>query len=360
MSLLDDLDPRAPLPTGPHAAPAPTDPLAGLVRLDEELQAQMLGYYDKPQTRPRGRTTHVTALDAHFKWMDGYTNLFTGWPGDGKSELLRQLLLLEAVHAEKKSVLYVPEDLPADAWYDAAVHSLTGRNPDSEVPNCLPRRWYVRAMEWVREYFFLVQPKAGRTPAHLLDTFEAARAKLGTTHHVLDPWNKLDHAGLTGAGGWQPYLVKELGALTDWSIATGACLSIVAHPKGQLRPRGEARAVPDSDGVSGGQTWDDMMHTICAVYRPQKHLQRNHPAVAFYSHKLKRHARIGCKPGSIGEGSENPDVLIDFDWHSARYCFNGVVPLAHPLASSLYADAEVIAPAPRGGIRFGPDTRPEF
>jgi twinkle protein len=326
----------------------------------------MLGYFDKPASRPRGLSTHVAALDEIFKWMPGYTNLFTGWPGSGKSEFVRHLLLLDAVQLEKKSILFAPEDMPEDAWYDALIHSLTGQTPDSEIPGHLPRRYYVRAMEWAREHFFLVQPKryGGKTPRHILDIFEAARAKHGTTHHVLDPWNKADHSGMNAAGGWQPYLVAELGAMTDWSVETGSCLTLIAHPAKKPRPRGEAREVPDSDGVSGGQTWDDMMHTICAVYRPNVHAVRNDPAVAIYSHKLKSHRRIGAKPGSIGEGSETPDVLVNFDWKSARYTFNGVIPLDTPLASSLYADAVAVVPAPvhrpLSGLRTHQDFQNEF
>lgn len=332
----------------PNNQPDPTpkqDPLLAIRGLDEELSARMEFYYDNPTKRPRGSTTHVDALDAHFKWMPGYTNLFTGWPGDGKSEFLRQLLLLDAVNAEEKSLCFIPEDMPEEAFYDAVIHSLTGMNPDSEVLGHLPRKYYQRARDWVREYFFVVLPPRGmgKTPGHILDIFEAARAKHGFKHYVLDPWNKCDHSGMAAAGGFQPYLVKELGAFTDWSVQNQTCLTLVAHPKGQLRPRGEARAVPDSDGVSGGQTWDDMMHTINAVYRPQKHTQRNHPAVAFYNHKIKSHRRMGAKPGSIGEGSENPDVLVNFDWQTARYTFNGSTPLDTPLVYSLYGDPELIA-----------------
>ena len=352
-------------------APAPKiDPLSAIQTLDAPTWATMERYYDHPEQRPRGATTFIPALDEHFKWMPGYCNLFTGWPGSGKSEFVRQLLLLQAVFAEKKTLIFAPEDMPKESWYDALIHSLTGQDPDSEAQNALPKAYYKRAAEWVRNYFHVVvAPKGfGKTPGHILDVFEAGRAKLGIDHCVLDPWNKCDHGGLLAAGGFQPYLVKELGNFTDWSVSEQTHLTIVAHPKGQLRPRGEARAVPDSDGVSGGPTWDDMMHFIAAVYRPNVHVTRNDPAVAFYSHKIKSHRRMGSKPGSIGEGSENPDVLIAFDWRTARYSFNGVVPLDHPLVYSLYGDMSKLEPpkpspptdTPFKGFRTHQDFQNEF
>lgn len=326
-------------PTAPSSAPDQDGLLASIVGLDGPTMGQMEYYYDNPSLRPKGHTTHIPALDEHFKWMPGYTNLFTGWPGDGKSEWVRQLLLLQASYSNKKTLAFVPEDIPREAWYDALIHSLTGKNPDSSIPECLPKAYYKKAMEFVREYFFVVIPQKGqaKTPGHILDIFEAGRAKLGITHFKLDPWNKCDHSGMNAAGGFQPYLVKELGMITDWCVENQTCTTIVAHPKGQARMKGEARAVPDSDGVSGGQTWDDMMYSINAIYRPNKHQVRNDPSVAFYNHKIKNHRRMGAKPGSIGQGSENPDVNILFDWKAAQYTFNGVSPLADPFVQSIFA-----------------------
>ncbi|GAB2866156.1 hypothetical protein [Hymenobacter ruber] len=333
-----DLSPAADFAAQP-VEPARIDPIHAVQSLDGATWDKMAFYYDYPEQRPRGATTFVPELDAHFKWMPGYTNLWTGWPGSGKSEFMRQLLLLQAVFGERKSLLFAPEDMPKESLYDALIHSLTGQNPDPEVPGHLPRAYYHRAAEYIREFIYVVVcPKTyGKTPGHILDVFESARAQRGISHFVLDPWNKCDHSGMQAAGGFQPYLVKELGAFTDWSVETQAYLNIVAHPKGQIRPRGEARAVPDSDGVSGGATWDDMMHCINAIYRPNVHKSRNDPAVAFYNHKIKSHRRMGAKPGSIGQDSENPDVLIEFDWKTARYTFNGITPLSAPAVQSIYA-----------------------
>lgn len=334
------------------------DPLSAIQTLDEATWNQMAAYYDNPKSRPKGATTFIPCLDAHFKWMPGYTNLFTGWPGSGKSEFVRQLLLLQAVLAQKKSLIFAPEDMPKESWYDALIFSLTGQDPDPESARPLPRAYYQRAAEFVREYFSVVVcPKgAAKTPAYILDVFEAGRAKHGFHHFVLDPWNKCDHSGMAAAGGFQPYLVNELGKLTEWCTEAQSCLTLIAHPAKKPRQRGEAREVPDSDGVSGGATWDDMMYTINAIYRPNVHKTRNDPAVAFYNHKIKSHRRLGAKPGSIGEGSENPDVLLNFDWKTARYTFDGATPLSLPAVQSIYAPelAGLPQPTQTAGVRFGP------
>lgn len=331
------------LPTvpGPAAvAPGKPDPLSAIQTLSADDMAHMEALYDNPASRPKGETTHIDAIDAHFRWVPGYTNLLIAKPGRGKSELDRLFKLLRAVYAAKKSLNFVPEDMPKHAWYDSIIHALTGQNPDPESENPLPKIYYKRAMEWVREYFYVVVcPKGmGKTPEHILDIFEAGRAKLGIEHFTLDPWNKADHSGLVAAGGFQPYLVKNLGLITDWTQENQVYTTLIAHPKGGDRRRpGEAFAVPDAEDASGGPTFNDMMHSVSALDRPNMHITRNDPAVGFYQHKIKSHRRMGAKPGSIGEGSENPDVLITYDWRKNRYTFNGVDPLHTRLAQSLYA-----------------------
>ena len=335
-------------PADSPVLPAKSDPLSAIQSLDASTWERMAHYYHNPHLRPKGHTTFIPELDEVFKWMPGYANLFTGWPGSGKSEFVRQLLLLQAIFSQKKTVLFAPEDMPKDSLYDALIHSLTGQNPDPESYNPLPWAYYERAKDFIREYFYVVIPGKthGKTPGHILDIFEAARAKLGAHHLVLDPFNKADHGGLSAAGGWQPYLIKELGGFTDWCVESQTCLTLIAHPAKKPRPRGEAREVPEGDGVSGGQTWEDMMHYIGAVYRPHIHQVKNDPAVAFYSHKIKSHRRMGAKPGSIGDGSENPDVSISFDWKTARYTFNGVTPLSDPAVQSIYAPDLAQRPTP--------------
>jgi hypothetical protein len=72
-----------------------------------------------------------------------------------------------------------------------------------------------------------------------------------------------------------------------------------------------------------------MAHVIGTVYRPFKHYPKNNPlfrTVAIYLHKFKSYKLVGF-PGSIGEGSERPDIGIEFSWQQARYLINGVSPL---------------------------------
>jgi len=355
MGLFDDFTTPA-LATGPPADTTRPDPGGALRPLDAATWGRM--QHDYHHGRVKGETTYLPALDEHFKWMAGYCNVWTGWPGDGKTEFIYQLLLLRAVFKRKKSAIFSPENMPEEQIYDQLIHALTGQNPDRSWAGHLALNRYELAKEFVREHFIVVYPGKGmgRTPQHLLGYFEAAIAKYGVSHCLLDPWNKVDHSAMNALGGYEAYLTNVLGQLTDWTVDTKQSLTITAHPKRLDGMKyGQARPIPDGTSISGGQTWENMAHVIGTVYRPYKHLPRTDPlfrAVAIYLHKIKSHKLVGF-PGSIGEGSERSDISLNYDWQQARYLLNGVSPLACATAEGFYIPA-----AERNAHHAVPATQP--
>lgn len=326
-----------------QAPPPKTDPASALLRLDEPTWSRMEHAYR--HGLPKGETTHIKELDPHFKWMPGYLNVWTGWMNDGKTEWVYQMLLLRAVLAGKKSAIYSPENMPEEHIYNQLIHSLTGQNPDRDWQNCLPLARYRIARDFIREHFIVVYPgrDQGRTPLDLLHYFEAAIAKYGVSHCLLDPWNKADHSAMNGMGGIEAYLVNTLGKLTDWTVDTKQSLTITAHPR-QLpdMKHGQARPIPDSSHISGGQTWENMAHIVATYYRPWRHLGRHNPLyseVALYIHKVKSAKLVGIR-GSLGDGSEAPDIRITYRWESSRYYINGVSPLDCRAAEECYLPDE--------------------
>jgi hypothetical protein len=320
-----------------------TDPTSLLLHLDDPTWARMEHAYHNGLAK--GETTHIKQLDPHFKWMPGYMNVWTGWMNEGKTEWVYQLLLLRAVMTGKKSAIFSPENMPQEHIYDQLIHSLTGQNPDRDWKACLPMARYKVARDFIRAHFVVVYPGRGegKTPLDLVRGFDAAVAKFGVSHCLVDPWNKADHSAMASMGGEAPYLVNTLGHLGDWAQDTGQSLIINAHPR-QLEgmKHGQARPIPDSSHIAGGQTWENMAHVVATYYRPWKHLGSNNPLysdVAIYVHKVKSHKLVG-RPGSIGDGSQTPDVRITYDWASARYFVNSVSPLNCRAAEECYLTDE--------------------
>ena len=324
-----------------------------LVSLDDTVWEQMR--HEHLHGREKGRTTFNRYLDPYFKWMPGYTSVITGWGGHGKSQMFFELLLLQAVFGEKKSVLWPSENLPAKRFYERLIHTLTGRPTDRTFANALSEKEYERAKNFLKEYIFLVDPPVGMpyTPAHILAYFEASVNKHGAEHCMLDPWNKCDHSAKARMGGDEPYLVHTLGLCTKWSLATGQCLVITAHPKRENENMGygKTRSVPTGGTISGGQTWENMAHYLGAVHRPFHHIKGNRQA-AFYSHKVKDEEDV-ASVGSIGAtgATDGLPALVPIEWDPItkryRWGHERWNPLDNPDLAQLWAPPK---PSPTGQL----------
>lgn len=323
---------------------------SALATLDEQVYEQLLHEYH--HGRERGQTTHNKHLDPYFKWMPGYTSVITGWPGHGKSRLFFELLLLRAVFKGKKSAIWPSENLPPKTFYQDLIHTLTGLPADKSQKPHLGLVEMKRATEFLREHIVLLNPPTGMgyTPAHMLAICEAAIAKYGVEHCMLDPWNKQDHSAKNRLGGDEGYLVHSLGLCTKWSMDTRQCLVLTAHPKRLAEMDfGKTRPVPDGAAISGGQTWENMPHFVGAVHRPFKHITGNLEA-AFYSHKCKDElnvAKLGTV-GGYGYDQTPPMVPVAWDPITMRYRWGRErwSPLDDELVKKLYA-APSAAPAPQ-------------
>jgi hypothetical protein len=345
MGLLDHLplDTAPLLPEDSKPAPAPKiDPATGLRPLSEPVWGRMVEGYNNGLKK--GETTHITQLDPLFTWMPGYLNVWTGWMNEGKTEWIYQLLLIRAALAGKKAAIYSPENMDEEHIYNQLIHSLTGQNPDRDWKNCLPMNRYQIAKAFVREHFVIIYPPrgGGRTPQHLLEYFEAAVSKDGVSHCLIDPWNTADHSGQSQRGAGDSYLANTLSGMQTWALDTKQSLIITAHPR-QLpdMKQGQARPIPDSSHISGGQMWENMAHVVGTYYRPWKHLGTNsdqYSDVAIYVHKVKSRKLCGVA-GSIGDGSLNPDVRITYSWETGRYYINGTSPLERREVEAFYIPA---------------------
>ncbi|MGI4867480.1 MAG: hypothetical protein ACRYFZ_26410 [Janthinobacterium lividum] len=345
-----EIDPSAASKGTAGVLPRIPDVERALVTLDDAVWAKM--QHDYRHGREKGQTTNNRYLDPYFKWMPGYTNVITGWPGHGKSQLFFELLLLRAVFDSKKSAIWPSENLPAQRFFDGLIHTLTGRPTDRSMVGALSLSEYGRAKDFIREHFIVIDPPTGMpyTPAHLLAYFEAAIAKYGVAHCMLDPWNKCDHSALTKMGGIEPYLVHTLGLCTKWSQDTRQCLVLTAHPKRaeENMGYGKTRPVPTGGTISGGQTWENMAHYVGAMHRPYDYVEGDTHA-AFYAHKSKDERNV-ARRGAIGAVSLDgtpPMVPIHWDEISNRYRWGHErwSPLDAPQIAQLWAAPAESAPA---------------
>lgn len=314
-----------------------------LVTLDDTVMGRMVHEYHHGEDK--GQTSYNKHLDPYFRWMPGYLNVITGWPGHGKSQFFFELLLLRAVFDGKKSAVWPSENLPAHRFYKGLIHTLTGRPTDRTYANALTLPEYHRAAAFVREHIYLVDVPTGMpyTPPHLLAYFEALIARHGVAHCMVDPWNKCDHTAMPRLGGIEPYLVHTLGLCTKWSQDTGQCLVVTAHPRraDENMGYGKSRPVPTGGMISGGQTWENMAHYVGALHRPFDYIEGSTQA-AFYCHKCKDERNV-ARRGSIGAvgvaDGLPPQVPLNWDPITNRYRWGHErwSALDNPIVTQLYA-----------------------
>jgi twinkle protein len=335
---------------GPRTEPGPLtkktrDKKAGLRRLDEAVWQKMQDEWH--HGKPKGHTTFVEHLDPHFTWKKEDLIIMTGWPNEGKTEILFQLMIVMAMRAGWRWALFSPENMPETEIYDTLIHAFTGQPTDRTKAGHISLERYEAAKDIIAEHFVVVDVPHDSdevpTLECILDYFEAAKEEMDVDGVLIDPWNQLAHD--EGGQRTDQYLSNQLSVCKRFARKHEVVFVITAHPnKPNGYKSGDQLPVPDAFLLNGGSMWNNKADVVMATYRPNKHSSIADPSVAFYVHKVKKQKLVGI-PGSIGEGSANPMVRIEFNRQTNRHYFNGVSPLDHQDVQRRFA-AHLVDPPP--------------
>ena len=271
-------------------------PVPGVQPLDDEMWNLMDGYFQ--HGRPKGDKTHYENFGDHFSYLHGDITLVTGIPSHGKSNFIRQLMVIKSYHDSWKWACYVPEDYPVDIFYDDLVHCYCAKYPSSEN---ISKSQYDEARLFVRDHFFCITTYAEDGKIMLPDNnfinerIEFLKLKYGVNAYVKDPWNKIHHQYISRE---DQYLAEALSR-EKFFAAHYDCAFYVAHPKGMRKDlKTGAYPMPTPYDISGGAMWYNMFDNILIVHRPQVHQDKYDKSVVINAHKIKKQKLVG-KPGSV-------------------------------------------------------------
>ncbi|WP_291728697.1 toprim domain-containing protein [Bernardetia sp.] len=286
--------------------------VGGIYRLDIDTKETMLNLYDNG--REKGKSTHFKKLDTHFTFLKGDVTLFTGIPGMGKSQFLRQLMVNKSYFDSWKWACFVPEDFPADYFFEDLVHIYTGQSSDKEAKDRVSKEDFISAMDFISDHFFLIYSDANpKTSMSLPDNkwinerIRFLKLKHGINAYVKDPWNKIAHNFQYRE---DQYLANELTAEGYFAKQFDAAI-YVAHPVGtkiMKNKEGEYK-VPGPYDISGGSMWLNMMDNILTVHRPNKVGLPNDRTVEIHVQKIRKKKVVG-KEGAVD---------FFFDKYKSRY-----------------------------------------
>jgi hypothetical protein len=237
----------------------------------------------------RGSYTNFDAIDAKGAWSRkrGRIAVFAAPPEYGKSEFMKQLHLLEAIHFGKKTVVYSPEET-AEEYYWSLLHTLIGREPS--VKTVTPAL-FKRGMEFIREHIFYVYPKTAHSVELIFANFTFMANKMRVDNFVIDPVTKLSQISKTPIH----VFLGEFYTKCDFFAREFDCnIDVGVHPNSDLtlNKSGEVPALHFFN-LAGGMATSSNVHDLLVLDRPYRNANPHAPEVDLYFRKIKNRKIIG-------------------------------------------------------------------
>lgn len=283
--------------------------VGGIYKLESGVRKQMLDAFDNG--RKKGDTTNFKELDKIFTLLAGDMSLYYGIPGMGKSQMARMLMVLKSYFQGWKWACFVPEDMPADYFFEDLCHIYVGKSSDMEAKDRMTREEFINAMEFIKDHFFLIYSEpdskgkmAMPSNKWINERIRFLKLKHGVNAYCKDPWNKIYH-DFKGKREDQ-YLADELTREAFFAKGFDAAFYI-AHPTGgkvEIETRNNADVskgeyrIPNPYYISGGSMWQNMMDNIICIHRPGKLTNPLDMTVQWHQQKVRKKKLVG-KEGKV-------------------------------------------------------------
>lgn len=205
-------------------------------------------------------------VDGLFSVPFGFMTVLTGWPNDGKSQLLDNILVHLAQKHELKMAIWSPENTP-EIHLAKLIEVAAGFPFFPGHGSRLNASEVGRQLEWVNSHFFFLEDSEAELPTidSILDRIEAAVLRYGVRVAVIDPYNHIAKP----AGDMQEveWIRKLLIRIKRFAQSHELHVFLVAHPR-QL-PSGSRRFPPTGFHIAGGAQWNAITDFGITVYRPK-------------------------------------------------------------------------------------------
>ncbi|HXJ61950.1 MAG TPA: hypothetical protein VNU68_35370 [Verrucomicrobiae bacterium] len=256
---------------------------------------------------PGVMTTGTAASDYVLKLpMEGRLIVVTGWPGHGKTNWTRYVMVHTAANHNRRWCVFSPESQPWEQFAAECAEAYIGK-PFYEmdrIPSMTAADIEEAEAFLADKVTMLVCDAEDKAPSvnWLLERARACVLREGTTDFLIDPWNEVDQdrAGMSETD----YIGLCLQRLKAFALRHGCNVWVIAHPAKPmpLRPN-EKRAAPGPYDMSGSANWVNRTDLGLTVHSPD-------PGVAEL-HLWKSRARRW--------GSRSTLATMEFDKFTGRY-----------------------------------------
>lgn len=196
---------------------------------------------------PRVMGTGIEALDEVLKLpTEGRLIVVTGWPGSGKTSLIRAIKVHTIAKENRRWAVFSPEMQPweqyvaecAEVWSGKTLWSVSGYERMS-------RQEVERAEDWFADRLMMIVCDAEKqTPTvnWLIERAEAVVLQHGVTDFLIDPWNQVDHTRPAGVTETE-FVGASLQRFGSFMFRYGCNVWVNVHP---------SKPMPVKDGKRGG------------------------------------------------------------------------------------------------------------
>ena len=233
----------------------------------------------KIESKP-GKYCGISEISNIFSWKKGFSYLFTGTPGTGKTTMILFLMLLmsykygykwciwtpemEDSYLKNKSVNYHAKDL-----IYLMIWTLAGVTPYEHYAknhNCdlLSESKIETLYNWVIDHFKFIHIN-DRTPAGLIEAFSEQKNKHDVDGFLIDPWKsvKQDMNGMRS----DLWMEDTLMEFKTFSLESDSIINFIVHPKSlkdYKDANGNFRVITPFD-LNGGAAWNNSMDVIISL-----------------------------------------------------------------------------------------------
>ena len=273
-------------------------------------------YWDKMDKtydngRLKGFTTGYKSLDPHFTWMPGWLTLANGYPGEGKSSFLYNMILVSTVLYNWKWGIYSPENYPIENIVDTMAEILVGDTADIRFKDRMSKDRYQHAIKnHIEKHFFFVDNEKGFTPEELRDIKKSLVRQHGINGFLTDPWKNLYHD--LGNMSIDVYLQRELACEVRLSVKNDLINVISHHPPTPPRSNDKNYPAPSYFELIGGQIWSASSYAMLCIHKNDRFSWTN-TLTEVHVQKIKDQKLAG-----IPTDRNNP-VILKYERRTGRF-----------------------------------------
>lgn len=273
----------------------------------------------------RGDNTGFSCLDELYSVKPGTYSIFLGAPTHGKSEIIFEVLLNQAIHYGKKAIILSPETGNSMEITLELIHKYSGKSAYKSNPFSLTDSEYEKAFNWVAYNFSIADDEEkSYSFKELTDEITIYEKRNGIKYQniMAEPWNELNHKlALNDNSGRQDLAIEdELTQLRRYCKKEDKHAFLSFHPSFQTLVKDPRSGIsyyemPKAREAAGGQATLRKAFSWINIWRPPVGLIDPETSMPFQDNEVIIQVEKS-KPKGVGKKGM---CRLFFDWRKNRY-----------------------------------------